>query len=221
MPTQEYKLRDGRIVPGTTTVIGASLGWNKGPLMWWAYAKGKEGKPFREEANKAAETGTYAHALAEAHIKAKPLPEPPAGMTPEQALQAHTAYEAFLQWERMSQLVLEDSEIPLVSEEWGYGGTLDGVGQVSGQRALLDLKGTNGTYSDHVIQVAAYAKLWLENRPNQPLDGGVHILRLGKDEATFSWKYFPVKVLVSEPFTAFLALRQLYSVKKKIESLAK
>jgi hypothetical protein len=121
----------------------------------------------------------------------------------------------------MSQLVLEQSEIPLVSDTLRYGGTLDAIGQVGGERALIDFKTSNGTYADHVIQVAAYANLWSERFPEQPLEGGVHILRFGKDVATFAHHYFPLEALMGGPMIAFRALRELYDVKKYVEALAK
>jgi hypothetical protein len=220
MPTQAYALRDKVPVPGTTTIIGASLGWKTSALTYWYWNNGKNGLPFKGELEKAAAAGTLAHLLAECHIKAKTSP-PMVDIDPETVRKAVSAFSAFLQWETMSQLVLEYSELPLVSETLKYGGTLDAVGQVGGRRALIDFKTSNGTYADHIIQVAAYANLWEENHPREPLDGGIHILRFGKDEANFSQHYYSRETILGKPLEAFRALRTLYDLKKPIEALAK
>ena len=71
MPTQPYKDRNGKRVPGVTTVIGGNLGWNKGALMYWAWNEGVNGRNFRDTSQKAADIGTIAHAMVEAELKDK------------------------------------------------------------------------------------------------------------------------------------------------------
>jgi hypothetical protein len=218
MPTQIYKLNDGTIVPGTTTIIGASLGWGKQRLIGWAYKRGKEGLPMREEVDKACEIGTLAHAMAEADVKGKPPPSTEA--SPEDIVKkAKAAYGSFLAWKEMSHLTLQGSEIPLVSERLRYGGTLDGIGTVFGRRALVDFKTSNHSYPDHVIQVAAYSWLYEEAHPGDILEGGAHILRFGKELGNFVHYYIPRDAIIDKPMAAFRALRVLYDLQKPIESL--
>src|SRR6185312_15860219 len=70
MPTPKagYHLADGTRVPGTTTIIGRFK--DSAGLMHWAFKQGKLGKErLYEEAEKAADIGTLAHAMVELHIK--------------------------------------------------------------------------------------------------------------------------------------------------------
>jgi hypothetical protein len=217
MPTQVYRTKDQKKVPGTTTVIGTSLGWNKNQLMHWAHQQGMDGKDFRKTTESAALAGTVAHGFAEAHIKKTeyhyPLP-----IEPDVLNKAKAAFEAFLVWEHMSKLELLESEIPYVSEIHRYGGTIDAIGKVNGKIALIDFKTSSGIYGDHLVQVAAYRHLYEENHEGTTLDGGVHILRFGKEGGDFHHHYYPREAIMSV-MPAFLHLRALYDLKKEIEKL--
>jgi hypothetical protein len=219
MPTQIYKTTNGTIVPGTTTVIGASLGWGKDRLIGWAFKRGKEGhKNLRDEVDAACQAGTLAHAAAEAHIKG--LPDPPTKeIDPAIVKKARRAFEAYMKWVDMTKLKLYGSEIPLVSESLLYGGTLDAVGEVNGQPALVDFKTSNGTYADHIIQIAAYTWLWEEVK-QQELTGGVHLLRFGKEKGNFAHYMYPREAVLEAPFESFKLLRRLFDLRREVEALA-
>jgi len=66
VPTGIYKLKDGTLVPGTTTIIGAFK--DSGGLVHWAWQQGKAGLDYRNTRDKAAERGTNVHDLAECYI---------------------------------------------------------------------------------------------------------------------------------------------------------
>lgn len=216
MPTQQYRLKDGTRIPGTTTVIGGNLGWNKQPLMFWAWQQGKDGLEFRETTQKAADAGTLAHAMAEADIKGSKF-KIPEGTEPETLTKAESAYSAYLTWKSMSRLELVESEVPYVSELYRYGGTIDAVGKVNGKMALVDFKTSNGLYSDHLIQVAAYKYLY-EGNHDHPLDGGIHILRFSKEGGHFHHHFYPREAMEA-PFRAFVNLREIHGLKKSIEGM--
>jgi len=63
MPANIYKNAQGKRIPGVTTVI-SNLGWSKGGLMHWAWEQGINGIDYKETRDKAADTGTIAHAMA-------------------------------------------------------------------------------------------------------------------------------------------------------------
>lgn len=217
MPTQEYRTINGTIVPGTTTVIKTSLGWGKDRLIGWAWKQGKLGKNLRDTTDPACETGTLAHAAAEAYIKK--LPEPSTkDLDPVIVKRARRAFEAFMRWVDTSKLVLDGSEIPLVSETLLYGGTLDAVGLVNGEKALVDFKTSNSTYADHIIQIGAYANLWEEVKKEE-LTGGVHLLRFGKEKGNFAHYSYPREAVLEAPFESFKLLRRLYDLKSEVEGL--
>lgn len=216
MPTQKYRLADGTIIPGVTTIIGNNLGWKSGALMYWAWEQGMEGKNFRESTKEAADAGTVAHALAEADIKGLQATIPP-GTSEAILAKANSAFEAYRSWKEMTKIELLESESPYVSESHRYGGTIDALGTVNGKRVLVDFKTSNGLYPDHIIQVAAYTYLWEENH-GERLDGGIHILRFSKEGGDFHHHFYP-RARVDDPFHAFLHLRALSDLKKPIEGM--
>lgn len=218
-PREGYTLRDGSKVPGVTTVIGGSLGWNKEGLLRWAWMEGKEGRNYRDTSQAAADAGTLAHAMIEAHIQDSPF-TPPAGTEPGNLAKAETAFGACREWLSDLRIALVATEIKLVSEAHRFGATPDAIG-VRGEKGLvlLDWKSSRGTYADHVIQVAAYAEAW-EEVAGQPLVGGVYLCRFDKNSGGFSTKWWPRDAMAG-PWKAFLALRQLYDLKREVEGLAK
>lgn len=178
--------------------------------MYWANQVGQQGKSHREVSTAAADIGTEAHALVEAHIRGAGTPVP---ASPK----AICAFNEYLEWQTRSQIEIVGAELPLTSEHWQYGGTLDAIGKFNEQWELLDWKSSNGTYADHVIQLAAYTYLWEENHPDCPLVR-IHLCRFSKEDGGFhhsSW----AREDMDAPWEAFrhlLALRRLRPTLEKM-----
>jgi hypothetical protein len=217
MPTAPYKLRDGSRVPGTTTIISTSLGWNREALLWWANQEGLAGRDYRKSREAAADAGTLAHAMVEASIKDVPVVIPPT-MDPEQVKLARLSFSAFEEWFQGSHIELVETEMHLVSQQHRFGGTPDAVGRLKGQLCLLDWKTSKGIYPEYVIQLAAYQKLWDECRDEQ-ITGGIHCLRFDKTTGGFSHSWWPSEAL-RPAWDAFLHLRELYDLQKAMKALA-
>lgn len=215
-PKAGYFLKDGTKVPGTTTIIGRFK--ESGGLLQWAFKQGKEGKPhLYAEAEKAADIGTYAHALVEASIKGETAPEPPAGVDAAFIKAAQSAFGAYLKWAENFKVAITAQEIQLVSERYRYGGTPDAVGTVGNELCLLDWKTSNSVYSDYLIQLAAYKNLWEENFPDQPITGGCHLLRFAKEHGDFAHHYFPN---LDEAWRQFVLFREAYDIDKGLKKRA-
>jgi len=210
MPTHKYMV-DGERVPGTTTIISRFK--ESGTLMYWANREGLQGRTLRGEdstAVKAAEIGTIAHAMMEADIRNRTFT---ADGIPEQMLvPARKAFGAYREWKNQTQLRLCESEMPLVSRNYRYGGTLDAM-LVKGVLSLGDFKTSNAIYMDYLIQLAAYRNLWDENFPDRPIAGGFHLLRFSKQgDFTHSWW-----AELDDAWEAFKLMRQLYDFDKKLK----
>jgi len=217
MPTIDYRLKNGVRVPGVTTVIGTSLGWNKGALMHWAWSEGKEGRNYRDTQQAAADAGTLAHAMVEARIRGKTFVAPPTA-SPDDLRLAGLSFSAFEEWFTGTRIELVESEIHLVSEEYRFGGTPDAVGRIRGQACLLDWKTSKGIYSEYLIQLAAYEHLWNANRGEQ-ITGGIHCCRFDKSTGGFSHHWWPSEAL--EPaWQSFIRLRDLYDLERQMKKLA-
>ncbi len=220
-PKGGYQLASGEKVPGVTTIIGR---WKEsGALIFWAWQQGKDGFDFRETRDKAAEAGTLAHALVEWHITGKSDQEITAlieaeKVAPEILEKAHQAYENYLNWERTTKLKVIQTEMSLVSEKHKFGGTFDGIAivDIDGVRALCDWK-TGGIYTEALIQCAAYAGLWTEHFPDQPIEGGFHIVSFSREAGDFTHKYF---TNLDEAWKQFLLLREAFDIDKRLKKRA-
>jgi hypothetical protein len=62
------------------------------------------------------------------------------------------------------------NEISLCSKELGFGGTIDLVCKMNGKVWLIDFKSSNAIYDTYELQLAAYAMMWNEKRPDAPID---------------------------------------------------
>lgn len=174
-----YKTKDGQKVPSVTTILGRFK--EAGGLIHWAWEMGRDGKDYRAERDAAANSGTLAHSAVDAHIHSRPFTWPELG---EVTARAMKSFDAYLEWAHQTDLKVTHTEMPLVSERYRFGGTFDAI-LVKGKRAMGDWKTSNGIYAEYLAQVAAYAILWEENFPDQPIDGGYHLLRFDKEYGDF------------------------------------
>jgi len=198
------KIDQGRL-PGSSTV--ASLIKDSGGLIHWAWNEGREGRDYRETAKSAANAGTLVHEAAEAWKHGLPY-EWPAG-PPELVEKAQRGYGAFLEWTRQTRLKIEQTEVSLVSEVHRYGGTFDAL-LVGDKRVMADYKTASAVYPEHLLQIVSYQRLWEENFPDQPIQGGYYILRFSRDHGDFAANWYGD---LEDAWTAFLHCRALYDLK--------
>ena len=212
-PSKGYFV-DGEKVPGVTTIIGRFK--DSGGLLYWAFEQGKAAQrgeiaKLYDKRDSAAEAGTLAHSLVEAHIHGFPLPDISL-QPPEIAKQATQGYENYLRWQDDNKIKIVYQELELVSKEHLYGGCPDAIGMDSrGNLAILDWKTSNGVYQDYLIQIASYAHLWEENNPTEPLTGGFHLLRFSKEHADFTHHFWSE---LNDAWEQFLLFRKAYDLDK-------
>jgi hypothetical protein len=100
----------------------------------------------------------------------------------------------------------------LVSETYGFGGTLDLQGLVDGIMEISDLKTGSGIYEEHFIQVAGYCILADEN--NIPYDRARIINIPRNNDEEFSQKIVPNLEVCKK---IFLLCLEIYKSKKYIK----
>jgi len=105
-----------------------------------------------------------------------------------------------------------------VSETHRFGGTLDLILRTPQGLAVGDFKTSNAVYSDYLIQLGAYALLWEENRPDDPLTGGYHLMRFAKEHGDFTHRFWPN---LDEAKEQFLLFRKAYDIDKQLVKRAK
>ena len=218
-PTGGYKNAAGKRIPGVTTVIGRFK--DSGALMWWAFSQGRAAErgeidSLYDKRDEAAESGTLAHEMVEAHIAGAPFPDLDL-IPPEIAEQAKQAFRAYLKWERTTNIEIIEQEIPLVSEQYQFGGTPDAIGEIDGELCILDWKTSNSVYPDHLIQLASYRQLYEENNPDRPITGGYHLCRFAKQDGDFAHHYYPD---LSDGWEQFKLFLKAYELDKKLKKRA-
>jgi hypothetical protein len=198
-----YRLKDGTRVPGVTTITGrfkAAEG-----LMFWAWQCGRDGKDYRNERDAAATAGSIAHGLIEAAIHNR---QPTPVDAPDSVLEgARQGYEGFAEWRAQTKVEIKATELPLVSEQYRFGGTLDALGTINGAIALLDWKSSNHIYPEYLAQIGGYVLLANEHG-HGPVER-VHLLRVGKDDGSFHHHVWRGATL-EQATKAFLVMRELY-----------
>ena len=169
-----YKLSDGKRVPGTTTVLGVL---NKPALVAWANKLGLEGIDSSRYVDESAKIGTLAHYLVQCHLTKQ---EPDLSQYGKFEIdKAENALISYFEWEKSRKIVPIENELPLVSEAYGYGGTIDCYCSIDGEIWLLDFKTGKAIYPEMLIQLAAYRQLLNENGFEVQK---AKILRIGRDE---------------------------------------
>jgi len=171
---QRYRLMDGTIVPGVTTIVGIL---NKPALVTWANKLGLEGIDVNKYVDKTAVIGTLAHYLVQCYLSnSKPsLDEYP----PDVIDRAENSLIKFWEWEKNHAIEPLKLEEQLVSEKHKYGGTIDCLCRLNGKLTLIDFKTGKAIFDEMIIQVSAYRQLLIESgfKVEQ-----VHILRIGRDQ---------------------------------------
>lgn len=219
-PAGGYKNAAGKRVPGTTTITRCWKPSVEG-LLVWANRLGQGGKDHREVRDEAASVGNVVHDMVEEHAHGKTpsaVRSKWSMLKPDLFGQADQGFQAYLDWADQTKLEIVETETPLVSELYQYGGTPDAVGYATGRLALLDWKSGGSVHSDMLVQLAAYRQLWHENRPEDKLEG-FHLLRFGKEHGDFHHHSFPVAV-IDQAWEAFKHLRAVYEIDKMLKKVA-
>lgn len=176
------------------------------------------------KSKKEADAGTVAHHLVEDFIHGEnPLKttrdvQDRYEVSEEVANRALQAYNSFEQWVHQTRFQFLYTEVPLVSENYLYGGTLDAIGYFAGEWCLFDWKASNHVYLDYLLQLAAYRLLWYENW--EPEIKTAHLVKFSKDNGNFRHYWFDEATL-DKAEDMFLLLREAYEYDKELKGVVK
>jgi len=205
----KYRRKDNTIVPGDTTIVG-QLGWNKRILINWANRIGLEGIECGKYVDDKADIGTLAHAMITDRLSGQATDTDE--YSKNQIAQAMSSVQSFDDWEKEKKIKVIFVERPLVSERYGFGGTLDIYARINDLFELIDLKTGSGIYPEMFIQVAGYWQLLKES--DCPVNR-VRILNIPRAESeTFQERIVDHLDLY---WNIFLNLLEIYQIRKKIQ----
>jgi len=206
---QRYRLADGTIVPGVTTIVGLL---NKPHLVAWANKMGLQGIDTTAYTAAAAGAGTCAHEMIQAMVGGPEVDF--SKYTGEEIEAAQNAAEKFRAWLQKHDMQTHLIEEQLVSERYRTGGTIDWYGELDGKMTLVDIKTSGNVYAEHVIQVAAYAQLLKDEE--YPIEE-VRILRFSREDDDDHRDMRVSDRLLEAGFEIFLRLRDIYDLQKEIK----
>lgn len=213
----KYRLADGSVVPGVTTIVNRFK--DAGGLIHWAWNQGMEGIDYRRTRDDAGDSGTLAHDMIEAHIHGETRDDSRDNRyAPEILERAKKSLSNFIAWAEQTKLEITTTELPLVSETHRFGGTLDALGEVMGKLCLVDWKTSSGVYADYIVQVAAYVKLYEERYPNVRLEA-VHLARFDKEYDGFHHHQWG-RAVIEDGWKYFVLARQMYDLDRQLKKAA-
>jgi len=215
-PKAGYTNLEGKKLPSVTTIMSRFK--DSGGLLYWAFEQGKLAQQgviakLYDNAEKAANIGTLAHSMVEKFVNGEDHMEVIKTVELEAATKALNAFQMFRDWHEQTniEIISHYQEIQLVSERYQYGGTPDAIGKFKDKLILLDWKTSNAIYTDYMLQLAAYAILWEENR-GEKIEG-FYLCRFSKDFPDFATHYFDELELAKKQF---LLLRECYDNDKQL-----
>lgn len=211
-----YRLADGTKVPGVTTVLNATI--NKPALIKWANQLGLQGYDSTSYVDATARIGTLAHCMIQAYLGGPEWDS--SAYTKEEIDTAENAVLSFYEWERQTGHKMETVaiEMPVVSETFGYGGTVDWLGYIDGKLWLMDIKTSKGLFPEHEYQVSAYDRALFELGYEV---AGVRLLRVGRSEDEVFDDHVLSNVQLNAGWKVFTSALDLYKNIKKYENAKK
>lgn len=201
-----YKLQNGKKVPGTTTILSVL---NKPALMHWAWDLGMNGIDYRTYRDTTARIGTLAHHLVQCDMTGE-TPDM-SEYSPLEIDQAENSLLSYYEWRKGKNIIAIENELPLVSEKFEYGGTIDILAEIDGELWLIDVKTGKAIYTEMLHQLAAYRQLLNENGYDVQK---AKILRIGRDET----EGFEERTITdfSKHWELFYHCLQIYKIQKEI-----
>jgi len=206
---QRYRLGDGTVVPGVTTIVGLL---NKPHLVAWANRMGLQGIDTTAYTAAAAGAGTCAHEMIQAMVGGPEVDF--SKYTGEEIEAAQNAADKFRAWLQKHDMQTHLIEEQIVSERYRVGGTIDWYGELDGKMTLVDIKTSGNIYAEHVIQVAAYAQILKDE--DYPVED-VRILRFSREDDDDHRDMSLSGRLLEAGFGIFLRLREVYDLQKEIK----
>jgi hypothetical protein len=221
-----YKNKEGKRVPGVTTVINKCLGWNKEALCGWTRKLALQGIDPRKVRDAAADTGTLTHKEIECFAKNDPDNEELTKMKKEASFEdiviAKRGLEEYKEYEKLNQIETLEAEYRGVNEEYQFGYTIDKIATSIKGIGLLDYKTSKGVWADHIIQTSAYYKS-VEEDFGLTYDELIHIRKdFEEDNESPVIKPVPIPLsLLKKGWDIFRYLREEYELKKEFDVFLK
>ena len=209
MPHTKYEI-DGIEYPSVTTILNVVA---KPFLIKWANGLGKQGIDSEEYVKNSANIGTLTHLLIENYINNNDTDANTLNTyNKKQVDLAKKLFENFRGWYSKQERKPIFTELSMVSERLGFGGTCDFVFEDNGNFCLVDFKTTTHIQREYFIQLLAYSLL-LKEKKGIIVDT-LSILRL--TEEGYEYQEMNIKEAKDKYLEYFMTCKTLYEIKKKL-----
>jgi len=212
-----YRNKNGQPLPSVTE-IQANLGWKTENLLRWAVfcCKRNVQDPF-EVRNDSSKKGTLIHFYIQAFLEnynTKQIEEYESNYDLLQISFAKKAFDEFKSWYNQVKPKHLQSEIQVIDEEYGYGGTADWPVIINEKRTLADFKTGKHIYAESFFQLVAYFKTI--NKTIYKDDPLTDIMILHIRPEQLAREYWLPRNLINPFYDGFLALKKLEDLKATI-----
>lgn len=217
MAHASYYKTDGTELPSVTTIMKIL---NKPAIANWANSLGFRRISYKKELDRTAIVGAIVHNIVEKKIRTdkkflyKPVDEYDINQLDYNSyIQANNAILSFDMWysKNGKNLDVISTERSMVSEKYGFGGTVDMLAFFEGKLYIIDFKTSSRVHATMFLQLSAYIQLAEENGYNVER---VAILRLCKNCGVEFVEMSAIKA--KKYFKVFLTLLDIYNNWKEI-----
>ena len=213
-PHQQYKDKDGNILPSVTAILGKHIA--KPSLVPWAHGLGKQGKCLELHGGHGRRKGSITHFLI--HGFCEGFDCDLSKCDKEEAEAARNMFNTWKQWWEHSATRLIKAETQLSSGRLGYGGTIDLVGRdQEGRGFIADYKTGSRLHTEYQVQICAYRMLYHDLHPFDDDVEYCKLIRIGLD-GDYEERDFHNLTTQEEVWNAILHLHSEY---KKLEDRSK
>lgn len=215
-PEGGYRV-NGNVVPSTTEILSRYK--NSAALIQWAAKHGTAG--VRDLMDEASAVGNAVHDAAELTIhygREVGHKEVQRLLDPDELEQAKRSFGRWLKWfdqvpERLRWI---ETEVPYISERWGFAGTMDALAKRPEGLWIYDWKTSKTIGFDYILQMGAYGALVSEYFEVFP--AGATIVRVDKAETPYAKEVETLEVRGAELRRATKCFLRLLRAFKEEES---
>lgn len=207
-----YLSDTGAYYPSSTTILSC---YPKGTGFYeWLKRVGEDADEIRDEAG---DRGSKVHKLTELYDEGHEV-----SLFDEQGninykMIEWSMFERFVNFRERFPAEVLHTEMHVVSDKLGFGGTLDRIMNIDGKRVLVDIKTGNAIYPHFWLQLASYVKLY-EDNGHEPIDE-IAVLHLQAKTKTdgkkgscqgVGWQLIYPEKSIDHYFSLFKSVHQLW-----------
>lgn len=127
------------------------------------------------------------------------------GLEEELSVEEYDSVISFAKWANAAKPKFIQKETMVVSEKYGFAGTIDCIAEIAGETYVIDWKTSQYIWPEYELQISAYLEALKEK--NILKDAKLAVLQVGYRKNRNGWKWN----VIAPRFDLFLAARSIWS----------